>query len=59
MMTVPLHERTLARVLRDKAKANGDKPFLTFEGRTYSYADAYTLSSRIAAEPSARIRCRA
>ena len=47
-MNIPLHERTLGRVLRDKAKTNGDRPFLLYEGRTFSYADAYQLSCRIA-----------
>ena len=47
-MNIPLHERTLARVLREKATANGDKPFLLFEGRKFSYADAYKVSRRIA-----------
>lgn len=48
-MKIPLHERTLAHVLREKARTNGDKAFLLFEGRTFSYAQAYELSRRIAA----------
>jgi carnitine-CoA ligase len=48
MRTVPLHERTLARLLSDQARAYGDKTFLTYYGRTYSYAEAYELSRRIA-----------
>jgi carnitine-CoA ligase len=44
----PLHERTLARVLRAKAQSHGDRPFLLFEGRSYSYREAYELSRRIA-----------
>src|SRR5947208_12043769 len=47
-MNIPLHERTLGRVLRDKARANGDRPFLWYEGRTFSYAEAYELSCSVA-----------
>ena len=48
-MSTPLHERTLGRVLREKAKANGDRTFLLFEGERYSYADAYERSRQFAA----------
>lgn len=47
-MHIPLRERTLARVLRQKAQDHGDRTFLLFEGRSYSYAQAYELSRRIA-----------
>jgi crotonobetaine/carnitine-CoA ligase len=47
-MDRPLHERTLARVLQEKAARNGDRPILLFEGRSFSYSEAYGLSSRIA-----------
>jgi crotonobetaine/carnitine-CoA ligase len=47
-MDTPLRDRTLARVLRAKAEANGERPFITFEGRTTSYAQAYELSRKIA-----------
>lgn len=48
MKTISLHERTLARLLRNQARAYGDKTFLTYYGRTFSYAEAYALSRRIA-----------
>jgi crotonobetaine/carnitine-CoA ligase len=35
-------------VLREKARAHGDRPFLLFEGQTYSYAQAYEQSLRVA-----------
>jgi crotonobetaine/carnitine-CoA ligase len=47
-MDTPLRERTLARVLQAKAEANGERPFITFEGRTFSYVQAFELSRRIA-----------
>jgi crotonobetaine/carnitine-CoA ligase len=52
-MNTPLHERTLARVLRSAAQSHGERPFLLFEGRSYSYREAYELSRRIAAGLSA------
>ena len=52
-MDTPLHERTLARVLRAKAASQGDRPFLLFEGRSFSYREAYELSCRIAGGLSA------
>ncbi|WP_349607797.1 AMP-binding protein [Cupriavidus sp. DF5525] len=48
MKNIPLHERTLAKLLREQACAYGDKPFLKYYGRTYSYSEAYELSRRIA-----------
>ncbi|WP_233853002.1 AMP-binding protein [Paraburkholderia sp. HD33-4] len=48
MKTIPLHERTLARLLREQACVYGDKPFLMYYGRSFSYAEAYELSRRIA-----------
>lgn len=47
-MSLPLHERTLARVLYRQAQAFADKPFLLFEGRSFSYAEALANSCRIA-----------
>ena len=52
-MSTPLRDRTLATVLREKARSNGDRAFLLFEGRTYTYAEAYELSRRIAGGLSA------
>jgi carnitine-CoA ligase len=51
--SIPLHERTLARVLRTQAQAQGDKPFLLYYGRKFSYAQVYEQSRRIAAGLSA------
>jgi carnitine-CoA ligase len=51
--SIALHERTLARVLRTQAHAQGDKPFLLFYGRKFSYAEAYEQSRRVAAGLSA------
>jgi crotonobetaine/carnitine-CoA ligase len=47
-MDTPLRDRTLARVFQAKAETNGERPFITFEGRTTSYAQAYELSRKIA-----------
>ncbi|MGN5477924.1 AMP-binding protein [Cupriavidus basilensis] len=48
MNNIPLHERTLARLLRERAGAHGDKTFLLYYGQTFSYAGAYEASRRIA-----------
>jgi crotonobetaine/carnitine-CoA ligase len=48
-MELPLHDRTLARVLRDQARAHGDKPFLRYYGQVYTYAEAHEHSRRVAA----------
>jgi crotonobetaine/carnitine-CoA ligase len=48
MTNIPLHERTLARLLRDRAHTYADKPFLLFEGRVFTYAEAYESSRRVA-----------
>ena len=47
-MSIPLHDRTLARLLQRRATDLGGKPFLLFEGRTYSYAQCLEFSRRIA-----------
>jgi crotonobetaine/carnitine-CoA ligase len=52
-MDIPLHERTLARVLGAQAEAHADRPFLLYYGRTFSYAEAFEQSQRIAAGLSA------
>jgi len=46
--SIPLPERTLARVLRAQAQAYKDKPFLLSSGRQFSYAEAYEHSRRLA-----------
>jgi crotonobetaine/carnitine-CoA ligase len=48
MTTIPLHDRTLARLLRDRAHTYAEKPFLLYEGRTFTYAEAYEFSRQIA-----------
>lgn len=48
MNSIPLQERTLSRLLRDRAEQYGDRPFLQYYGKTFSYADAYERSRRIA-----------
>jgi crotonobetaine/carnitine-CoA ligase len=47
-MAIPLHERTLARLFRDRAKACADKPFLLYQGRAFSYRQAWETVNRVA-----------
>lgn len=47
-MDVPLKDRTLSKVLRAKAQLNGDRTFIIFEGRRYSYAEVYDQSRQFA-----------
>lgn len=47
-MDIPLHDRTLAKVLATQAQAHGDKPFLRYYGQTFTYAEAYENSRRVA-----------
>lgn len=46
MSTYPTHERTIGKILADKADRIGERPFLQFQGRTYTYADAHDLTNR-------------
>ena len=48
MVRYGLRERTIGRILEDKAALNGERPYLFFEERAYSYADMEVLSNRIA-----------
>jgi carnitine-CoA ligase len=48
MMDLPLHDRTLAKVLRDRARTHPDRTFLRCGGREFTYAEAYTNSRRVA-----------
>lgn len=48
MQTIPLHERTLARLLHERAKEHVNKPFLVYYGERFTYAQAYEQSRRIA-----------
>lgn len=41
-------ERTIGGILADKARRIGDRPFLHWQGRTYSYAEADELTNRYA-----------
>lgn len=49
MKELPLHDRTLAKVLHDQAQAHGNKPFLRYYGQVFTYAEAYEQSLRVAA----------
>lgn len=44
----PLAERTIGRMLAAKAATVGDRPFLRFDGRCWSYADAHALTNSYA-----------
>jgi crotonobetaine/carnitine-CoA ligase len=48
MKDYPLAERTIGRILAEKAARIGHRPFLRFGGDTVSYADAHTLTNRYA-----------
>lgn len=48
MKSIPLPERTLARLLRARAVQFAGKPFLLFGGQSFTYAQAYEESRRIA-----------
>ncbi|MBI2736335.1 MAG: ATP-dependent acyl-CoA ligase [Rhodospirillales bacterium] len=43
-----LEQSTLANIVRLKAEKNGDKTFLRFEGRTFSYREVHAISNRLA-----------
>ena len=46
--SLPLRERNFRHLLQRGAARNGDKPYLLFEDRSYSYRDVDTLTNRIA-----------
>ena len=48
MHDYPLKQRTIGHLLADKASRVGDKTWLIFGERRYSYADAHELSNRYA-----------
>ncbi|GAA1836288.1 AMP-binding protein [Pseudonocardia ailaonensis] len=48
MHDLPLEERTIGRVLADKAARVGDRPFLHFDGRTWTYADVHAVTNSYA-----------
>ena len=43
-----LDDRTIGRILADKARTVGDRPFLTFGGERWTYADTHALTSSYA-----------
>jgi crotonobetaine/carnitine-CoA ligase len=43
-----LDDRTIGRILADKARTVGDRPFLTFGGERWTYADTHHLTSSYA-----------
>jgi crotonobetaine/carnitine-CoA ligase len=47
-INLPLRHRTVGRILADKARSNGERIFLKFEGRQFSYAQVDEISNRIA-----------
>ena len=48
---VPMRERTIGNILARKARENGDRTYLIFEGRRYSYREVDALTTRIANAP--------
>jgi carnitine-CoA ligase len=48
MHVYPYAERTIGRVLAEKARRVGDRPFLRWEGRTTTYAEADRLTNACA-----------
>ena len=48
MKVYPLRERVIGNLVTDKALQHGDRTFLQFEDRRYSYGDMDVLSNRIA-----------
>lgn len=48
-LDLPMAKRVYGDIVADKAAANGDKPFLVFEGRSFSYRDIHEITDRLAA----------
>lgn len=48
MHDLPIQKRTFVRLLADKARRNGDKPFILFEDQRIGYAEFDALSNRVA-----------
>ncbi|AVO43514.1 ATP-dependent acyl-CoA ligase [Simplicispira suum] len=48
MKSYPIRRRVLGRIVADKAREQGDRPFISFEGRTISYRDLDVLSNKLA-----------
>jgi crotonobetaine/carnitine-CoA ligase len=45
---IPHRERTVGGLLARRAAANGDRPYLIFEGRRFTYAEVDRLATRLA-----------
>ncbi len=45
---IPVHDRTMGRILARQAARNGDKTYLLFEGRRYSYREVDAITTRVA-----------
>src|SRR5690606_9712799 len=41
MYELPLEKRTLGPILAERAESEGDRPYLTFQGKTWSFAGTY------------------
>jgi carnitine-CoA ligase len=48
MIEYPIRHRTIGHIVADKAATNGDKPYIFFENRTYTYREVEDISNRIA-----------
>lgn len=48
MRDYPLEDRTIGRILADKARTVGDRPFLLFDGHRRTYAEAHALTNSYA-----------
>jgi carnitine-CoA ligase len=48
MRVYDLDDRTIGHILADKARTVGERPFLHFQRRTFSYADVHALTNRYA-----------
>ena len=44
----PLGERTIGRILADKARRIPDRPFLLWQGRSYTCAELEAITNRYA-----------
>ncbi|MEJ6022684.1 ATP-dependent acyl-CoA ligase [Ramlibacter sp. PS4R-6] len=54
MKSYPIRDRVLGRIVADKAREHGDRPFIRFEDRTITYRDLDVLSNKLANGLAAR-----
>ena len=54
MKTYPIRDRVLGRIVADKAREHGNRPFIIFEGRTVTYGDLDTIGNKLANGLAAR-----